>query len=272
MTRMLFGVITAARPPEDPLNVNKHQYEYDVDVDADVGTKVPVRHVILKDEFGSLDESEDTVLRPGNRVVVLFPDDRLNNGVIVCGLRNRSKKMSRDLGPHNSRRYNKVTQTVDKDGHWTLQLDQGEFIKVDKQKITISNSTGEELVFDKGAKSILVKAGKDWKTTLGGSMQVDATENVLINCKTATVNASNSVSIKTKKFDVQCDEALIKASKKFTVESTEIKMTGSKQAQLDGGEVLLGKGTGQVVTILTMPLVDNITGQPSIGLPKIRAG
>jgi phage gp45-like len=271
---MMYGAITAARPPEDPLNVNKYQYEYDVDCDGEAGTKVPVRHVIAGDLFGSLDEYEDRVFRPANRVVVIFPDDRLNNGIIVCCLRNNARKMARDLGPHHEQRYNKVTDTVDKDGHWTKRLDQGERVQMTKQKITITNANGEEVVIDRASKSILVKAGKDWKTTLGGSMQVDAAESVTVNCKNATVNAQQNITAKAgKKVEVSCEEATIKAAKKAKVETSEAEVNASKKAVIKGGEIILNEGISPITTEIShLGVVDLITGVPVQGVKKIKAG
>lgn len=236
MTRMLFGVITAVRPPDDPLNVNKLQYEYDVDVDHDVGTKVPTRHNVRADMFGSLDEYDDNTLRVANRVVMLFPDDALTRGVIIGCLRNTGRKMDRSKGAYRETRFNKVTETTDKSGHWSLKLDQGETILLTKSAITIRNGSGEEVTMDRSSKTISVKAGKDWKATLGGSMQVTAKAKIELTCKDATVKATGKVKI-------------------------------------TGGTVDINAATSPVTTEQShQGVVDLITGVPVIGVKKVKAG
>lgn len=261
------GTISAVRDPTDKLNINKVQYEYDVMIFKVGGAAIPVRHVIRGDLFGSMDDFEDTVLWPGNRVLVWFPDEILNNGIIICAIRNTSKKTSVTEGVHRRVRMNKTEQIVDAEGHLTLKLDQGEKVKIDKKLITIDNSTGESIVINKETKSITVKAGKDWKTTLGGSMQVDATENVVINAKNATVTIKENATVKAgKKCAIQCEEADIKATKKATVESAEVKITGKSKIDLN-------EAMSPITTEMShMGVVDLITGVPVQGVKKIKAG
>lgn len=256
---MYFGVITAARSPEDPLNVNKYQYEYDVDADGDVGNKIPLRHVVRGELFGSTDEFDDVTLRPGSRVVILAPANNLNAAIIVCALRNNPTKMGKDRGPFRQTRFGKVTQTVDKDGAWILQLDQGEVVSVTKAAITIDNSTGEKIVFDKAAKTITMTAGKDWNVQLGGSMNLTAQQDVLISCRNATVNAQENVTVN--------------AAKKLLAACENAEITASAKVKIKGGTIDLNQATSPITTELShMGVVDLITNVPVQGVKTIKAG
>ena len=239
-----------------------------------MGTKIPTRHNVRGELFGSLDEYDDVTLRVASRVVVLFPSDRYNNGVIVCGLRNNSSKMSHDLGAFHETRFNKTTQTVDKDGHWTLKLDQGEFLKVDKSKITFDNSTGEQIIFDKKAKTIFLNAGKDWIIKLGNNAQLTAANSVLINCKNATVTASENVTINAaKRLIAACENADVTAKAKVTVKCSDAEVNASGKIKLQGGTIDMNQALSPITTEDShLDVIDLITNVPVVGVKQIKAG
>lgn len=270
---MYFGAITASYPPTDDSNLNGIQYEYDAILVGDSQCLIPAKHLIRMDLFGSDDEFDDTPLRPGSRVVVLFRDSSLTSGLIIGCLRRTQTMMPEDEGVYRRTRFNETEQVVNRQGAWSITLDQGDKISVSKEKITLDNDNGESITIDRESQTIAVKAGKDWKLDVGGDATINATGNVTINCAEAKIKTTGNTTIEaTGSAKIKATEATIEATVSATVKAAQVDVKADASATVKAPVITLGNGGGSVITTATMPTWDLITGAPSMGVPTISAG
>ena len=261
-----YGIITEAYSPDSQFNANKFQYEYNVLVTGDYMSQIPMSRVIKSNSFGSLDDHGDTVLHIGSKVLVACVNGNTVHGVIIAELRNIPQKIKTDDGVYKKTRFNKIEEYWDKSGHWSLKLDTGPNIQVQKDIIIIDNTTGEKITFDKVNKTLQIDAN-NLKIIVNGNANISVQQNAQIDVKKNINISGQNITMKAKKdITLQADGDInVKAAKTATVK-------GDNETKVDGPKITLGKGTGAVLTQVTMPLVDNVTGVPSMGVTSITAG
>lgn len=228
-----FGTITNVYEPKDKINSSGYQYQYQVLITADEYAQLPCR-CIRGDIFGTNDDFEDVVLEVGAKVMVMFPRGDSSLGIIQGGTRHYPAGQNASLGKHWRNRFNSIVRYIDKDGNYSVTSDSGPSFKLTKNTVELNDSVGEKIVLDKASKTITIDA-KDLKINIKNAMSVTVSGDVTLNCKNVDVTASNNA----------------------TITAKEINLNGDM---------------GEVLTTKTMPLVDNITGQPSIGVRNVKAG
>jgi hypothetical protein len=257
------GYVQEVYPPSHAKNISKIQYEYSVEAVGKQNSYM-LFHCIVSDKFGNTNDYEMYTLKKGQKVVVAPVLGSATSGVIVGGLRNFAAFKEEGKGHHWIRRFNKITNMVSEKSEYTIKHDDGTEIKLEKdkitltdggtnkvtidktgKKITIEDGAGEKIIFDQSAKKLTIEA-KDMTLTLKGDLKADVTGKADIAVKKAvTLEAKGKVQIKS-----------------------------AVKVEIKGLQIDLGEGTAPIVTggpNGTHP-VDFITGAPILGLPLIKAG
>jgi hypothetical protein len=256
-----FGTVEEVVLPTDQKSASKYQTEYIVSVIVgDTFSSMEVRCIII-DEFGSPKDYNDKKLEPGYKVFVAFPRGDRTFGVILGGSRFFPTPQA-DAGRNAERRYREFTTTHADDGSYTMKSDAGPNLKIEKSKITIDDSNGDTIVFDKANRSLTVTA-KDSTVTMKdpdgnpASMTINVDGLVTINAKTATVKIEGTATVTAKEASIDTSgDTKVKASGKVTV---------------DGKTVELNGATGDILTTETQPFCF-VSGIPFVGSTKVKAG
>ena len=261
LTGFYFGTIEDVIFPTDPRSASKYQVEYIVSVIVgDTFSSMEARCVIM-DEFGSPKDYNDKRLEPGYKVFVAFPRGDRTFGVIIGGTRFWPKAQT-DKGRTAERRYREFTVTHADDGSYTMKSDAGPNLKIEKNKITIDDSNGDTVVFDKEKRSISVTA-KDSSITMRDPDGGDATMKV---------NVAGPVSINAKSAKVTIEGAATVTAKEATINTSgDTKVKASGKVSVDGKTVELNGATGDVMTTETQPFCF-VSGLPYVGSKTVKAG
>jgi hypothetical protein len=298
MDAVYIGSITAVYPPTHSNNSNKYQYEYTISLTGELFSQTPIPNCIKADVFGGLDDFDDAILSVGNAVLVSFPHSEFRCGIIIGCIRNHKKKMEIDRRVHWRQRFNKTEMTVDKAFNWSIKSDYGPSASVMVDKIILDDSMGQKITLDKNTKTITISAEtwtvnilKNANITVGGdltaavtgkaSLQVtgDATVAVtgMLNAsvaKDATIDIKGNANLKVamslnaevkNQVNLKCKELNAKVE-------GDAKVEAAGKIEVKGSTIELNGSMGEILTTLTMPVVDMITGTKSVGVPNVKAG
>jgi hypothetical protein len=268
------AIVEAVYPPNAPENISKYNYEYRLLVTMDNYAQVPVLNAVMKDEFGSIDDRHDIVLAPGSRVLVMFLRGYITEAIIIGGIRGFKGKVDPALNVHVLRRFNRFQTGIDKTNSWFAVSDDGPFQRIEPNKIIIDDSQGQRITFDKISKTITVESElwnidirKDVTMTVGGNVTASIKGN-------ANLSVDGDVTLTTKgnlKADIG-KKADIKVQENANVKCKNLTAQAEGRASIKAQEINLNGSGGRVVTTLTDPVVDLITGVPSVGVPTVKSG
>ena len=242
MYSVYVGTIEKVFSPSHPFNTSKFQYEYSVLVNTELFSQTSII-CIKADSFGGFDDFEDAILSPGNLVLVSFARDDFQSGAIIGCARQFSKKTEVSRGVHWRKRFNKFEMGIDSSYNWYAKSDSGPNAHVMVDKIILNDSAGQTITLDKNSKTITINAelwtiniNKDVKMTVGGNM-------------TATISGNATVKV-----------------------GGKLDATVGGKATIKAASIALNGEGGRVLTDKLNPVIDYITGVPSIGVPTVTSG
>ena len=259
LDKFYLGQIEKAIPPGDPANTTTgYQYQYQVLISGDRSSTLTVLCTVMAPIAGR-DHTEESVLATGLRVFVLFPGGSPAAGVIVGCARQYLKPMDAGRGRYWERRFNLITETVEKDFTWQVKHDLGTFIKVEARAVTISDGFGNEVVVNAGLGPI--GGSVDVK---GGAMSITVKGDV-------DIKAAGAVSVLAKDVTVKAVTVDVKA---LSMSATVLKDVSIKAGTVDvkAATINLNSVTGGMVLTTTSQPVCYVTGIPFVGVPIVKAG
>ena len=258
-----FGIVIASYDKDDVNNISKLFPEYDVFVfeqnENKSSTPITYKNCTCASGFGSKADFFEARLRAytkkttkattislsgqnGAIVLLLCLNGLSDTGIIISALSHPDRPTTlTGSDPHLEGEYNGVNIKVNADGSTSLTFNGAK------------DNDGNIINASQGVTEIKIE--KD------GSFQVDhsAITFRLDKSGDATLTANNDVNVNAKgsiNFQVQGD-ANIKVTGVASVVASEIDLNGSG---------------GMILTTLTDPVVDLITGIPTIGVPTVKAG
>jgi hypothetical protein len=295
---MYFGIIEEVYPPNHQMNASKLQYEYRALITIDGQAQLPVKCIKL-DPYGSIHNYEDSVLTKGCRVFVQFPRGDKSLGVIMGGSRFNNTGTDSKAGIIYEHRFNEIIETNDFKGSWMLRSTSGPFIKLEKTRISITDTpikqdgiqnanyqatndaaqsittdpfNGQFIVLDKAKGELFINTNelkiivnqnadvhirKDSKVVIDGAATINITKDATVNVQGNTnLNVAQNVVAKVKG-DLKAD-----IGGQATVKAKEIMLKS------DGA----GFPLSSLISTMSSPLVDMITGLPAEGLDTIQGG
>lgn len=257
MISMYFGVVVDIYPPTHKFNTFKHQYEYVVQVTGDDFCQFQVT-AIRQDSSGNLDCFEDEILSIGDNVFIFFPRGDRSQGIITGGPRKFSKVQDPKLGKYYLKRFNTIETYIDKDGNWSVTSDKGPHAHVRTNNIELNDSVGEQILLDKDTKTITINT-KEWVVNVKGNanIKIDGNANLQVG-GSANVKVGGSLTA-----DV---------SGKASVKAAALDANIKGEAKVKASNITLNGQAGKVLTTMTDPVVDYITGVPSQGVPNVKSG
>jgi hypothetical protein len=304
--QLYLGVIQEVYSPGDPLNASKYQYEYRVLISGDGNAQIPCK-CIRMDPYGSYHNYQDAVLSKGYRVFVQFPRGDRSMGVIMGGSRFRQEVQDPKAGIIYEHRFNEVVNTVDFTGAWTTRTTSGTFLKVEKNKVTISDTLiqqpgyqntnfqaqnnaaspvttdpfdGEFIILDKAAGQLWINTNQ-FKVVVNknADIHVRADSNVVLDgAATITVGKDANVTVNgNANVNVAKDlQANVTGELKATV-GKDATITSSGSVKVSAKDISLqAQGASfplaALLTTTSDPIIDYITGIPTQGTPTIKAG
>lgn len=230
------GLIQDVYPPKHPRNRTGIQYEYLVAAIGKLQTHHPI-HCVVRDKFGSNNDFEIFTLRKNQKVLVSCILGFNENGVIMGAVKNNSEPMTADLGHFWKRRFNNITNSIDKDSTYSIKNDSGTEVDVKNDMVILSDGSGGKVTVDRTSKTVTIEDGA------GESIVLDRGSNTItVTGKTLNININGTASIK--------------ASGDCSVDAANIKLNG---------------GLGPILSEVTYPF-DPITGIPTTGIKTVRGG
>lgn len=264
------GVVTASYPPSDTRNRSKLTIEYDVIVieqNADIGaTTILYRNCMSAEGLGSIADYLEMALRftkkkttkgdsintkgqDGAIVLMLCLDGMSDKGIIIGALTHPDRPTNlTDQGPLLVGEYNGVKVTVNEDGSTSLVFKGA------------TNNSGSAVDPSQGNTTVQIQ--KD------GSFQVDhSTITFLLNRGGfASLTAKKEITLATQ------GKVLITANGDVDVNCANANVTSSGKTIISASEIDLNGATGNILTTVTDPVVDLITGVPTQGVPTVKSG
>lgn len=279
MYSVYVGTIEKVFAPNHQYNANKYQYEYSVLVSMDGYNQVSVPNCIKADTLGGFDDFEDTVLSPGNLVLVSFVRDELKCGIIMSCIRNFTKKTEVDRAVHWRKRFNKFETAIDSKYNWSAKSDFGPNAHIMVDKIILDDSQGQKITLDKNTKTITVEAElwtieirKDVKMTVGGNVTATVVGNVSMDIGgNANVNVHGALSA-----TVDKDATLaVKGNAVVTVDKS-LTATVKGRADVKADQIFLNSQGEEFSSVTTeyshQGVIDLVTGVPCEGVQSVKAG
>ena len=273
------GIVTTSYPVSNENNHSKLTTEYDVLVieqNEDKGaTTIQYRNCLSAEGLGSIADFFEKALRPkkkkstkgdsvdlkgqdGAIVLMLCLDGMSDKGIIIGALTHPDRKTNLvDGDPFLEGEYNGVNIKITKDGSATFTFKgatNSEGKPIDSSQGNTTLKIEKDGSFQADHDTISFRMARDGTTTLKGKKDINLTTDANVN-----ITASKKVNIKATG-DVSIEaggDCKVKASGKATVKASSIELNGD---------------TGMILTTTTMPLVDLITGTPSVGVPNVKAG
>lgn len=285
------GTVEAVYPPNHKLNVSRYQYEYKVLVTLDGSfSQIPVNNCIRSDANGFLDNYEDQLLLPSSVVLVAFPNGSTSYAVILGAIRNHTSPapVIADSQQQWKKRYNRFELTVDKDYNFTAKSDSGPFAQVKVDKVILDDSVGEQVILDKANKTLTLNC-KEFVVNVKGNANIviDNDANITIK-KNATIKVNENanitvdknVTLKCKNLEatvqeaakIKCKELTADVSGSAKIKCKELSAEAALTAKIKALSISLNGSSGAILTDTLNPLIDLITGVPSIGVPTVRSG
>lgn len=282
MNGIFMGVVEKVLAPNSPQNISKYQYEYTVMVSTENYAQIKVINAIIADSLGQIDDFQEVVLDPGARVLVMFVNQSRTNCVILSGLRNYSKPMTVEQGQRLGKRFNRIETGIDKTNSWYVKSDFGPYARVEPAKIILDDSVGQKVTIDKETKTITIESElwnidirKDVTMKVGGNVNATITGNVTMSVGgDVSVDAKGSLTAKIgKNANIEVKENVTAKCKQLDAKvETDATIKAGRTAKIDAKDIQLNGQAGRVLTTITDPYVDMITGLPSIGVPNVKAG
>lgn len=296
------GVVVKAHPVSDPSNHSKLTTEYDVQVieqNQDQGaTSIFYRNCMSAESMGSIADFLEKALRPqkkkankgatklndqdGAIVLLLCLDAMSDKGIIVSSLTHPDRKTKlKSSDPYLEGEYNGINVVVNTDGSTTLTFKgatdnegkpidpvQGNTeIKIEKDGSYQVDHNTITFRMDKGGTASL-NAKKDVNVTAQGNVTFQVTGNATINTQGNTsVNASGEVNVKSG------GNTSVDAGGNVEVKAGgTCDVNASATVNVKAPLVNVNAAAGDVLTDITDPFVDLITGFPTQGVKTFKAG
>lgn len=233
--KIFLGTVEKIFPPDNGNNFYKYQYIYRVKITLDSHSQLPV-NCVLAEKYGSTNNFDDHILELNARVLVAFINNDTTLGVIIGSVRMHDKITDQALGQHYKKRYNNIEEFISKDGNFSVtSLLGGTNIQVNTDNIVLDDASGDKITIDKANKKITIEC-QTWDVRVKGN---------------ATINVDGNVNITSK------GNTNLTSSGTATVTAKLIKLNGQN---------------GNVMTDMLNPVVDLITGVPSIGVKDVKSG
>jgi hypothetical protein len=272
---MYIATIASVYPVGHQLNKSKYQTEYNLVYTDNMGASVPVANAILKSSFGSRDDYEDERLLVGSVVLCEFPGDNRSFCVIHAGIRNYTKSSSSTPAGQLEwiKRYNKIEMGINPAQAFFVKSDSGPNLTVATDKIHLDDSAGQSLTLDKNSKTVIIKGNK-LNITIEGTANINVKGAVTLNAEsTLTATVKGKVSLTTEA-DAEITAANLKATIKGNVDlkCKAAKVNAEGDVEVKAATIKLNGSMGNVLTTATDPIVDFLTGVPTIGVPTIKGG
>lgn len=253
-TALRFGVIKQIYSINDPNNISGLSTEYDVDVieqDMNRGVApITYKNCLSVDALGSVADFfeknfreqtlSDNLQLPltkgqnGATVLVLCLDATTGKGVVLGGLNHPDRPTTLiDNQPRLSGQYNGVGIAINPDGSCSLTFNGA------------TDNDGNPTNPSQGTTIFQIKTDGSFEFT-NSSVDILGDKSGALTITTTgdtTINASGDCNVT--------------ASGKVVVTGSEIDLNGS---------------TAEVLTNISMPVIDSIFGEPSIGFPSVKTG
>ena len=277
------GVVLQVVYPDDPKNITKDRIEYVIKVKGQVypnaisvlgsGGKYNynqrVRKPTEKSESGQIKRETLDEFLDGEAIYVMFLEGHGNVPLIVGAsenpLRGKYKKFSKAQGVFDIEEFNGVEFLIDKDSNYTIKQ--------------VGRKNAEGVIQNPTA------VGTQIKIYGNGNIELDAKNNkVMMDDAGVKVDDKNGNTIEMKSGAVTINvsgQANVISSGKTVVSTgadceinagADCKITASGDCKVTASTVKLNGSSGMVLTTVTDPVVDLITGVPTQGVPTVKAG
>lgn len=254
--QVTLATVTKVVGPDSADSKSKKRLEYDLLSFGKDGARTEIRSAVQLDRFADADDYEYRVLRPGARVVVVFPKGEVLAPIIIGCLTGAGHSQKLGDGVNWTRRFQEITSNINRFGEWSVTSDDGPNIRVEKEIIILDASNGQKITIDKTNKKITVDAG-DFNVTVTGNATINVTGNVTLSCDKATITAKGNA-------DVSCKDLNVTAKGKANIKASgKVSLKGSV-AEINGSD-------GDILTTTTQPTC-YVTGIPFQGSSKAKAG
>lgn len=240
--KIYFGQVIEAIPPTDQRNFYKHQYIYSVSIKLDLFSTVNY-FCVKADSYGSKVNFKDEVLDVGAKVFVSFLVEDLNFGIIMGSSRFFPTPTDTALGRHLKDRFNNIETFISKDNNYSVtSLIGGTNLQINTGSIVLDDASNDKITIDKANKKITIEC-QTWNVEVKGN---------------ATINVGGSANITANDVNVTAKG------------STKLKSSGS--TTVTASNITLNGSSGAVLTDTLNPVVDLITGVPSVGVKNVKSG
>jgi hypothetical protein len=240
--KLLLGQVIEVLPPSDERNFYKYQHVYKVKLKLDLFAQTNY-YCIKTDAFGSTVNFKDEILDVGAKVFVTFLNEDFSFGIILGASRFFPSPTDSSLGKHTKTVFNDVEEHVSKEGNYSVKsLTTGVNVQVNTKSIVLDDASGDKITIDKENKKITIQC-ETWSVEVKGNATINVSKNAEITAKNINVTANGNTNL-----------------------------TSSGVTQVTASLVQINGGSGGVMTDNLNPVVDFITGVPSIGVPNVRSG
>lgn len=243
-----------------------------------------VRSITEKSFTGELSEGEFNENLDGEHVYVMFVEGKGDIPIIIGAATHPKQyvKASKDQAQFEADEFNGLEIGIDKDGSYTvkqvgLKDKDGTILNPDavSSVIKLDAKTGDiemnpfgledltslRIKFTKASKQVDIDAqGNSIVMGAGGIKTTDKNGNI-VEMKSGAVNITVS------------GDAKVAVSGKADISTGgDTKVTAGGNVVLTGSKVEMNGSSGMVLTTVTDPVVDLITGTPTVGVPTVMAG
>lgn len=242
LNKIFLGQVVEVILPQDSRNFYKYQHVYKVKLRLDLFAQTNY-YCIKSDAYGSSQNFRDEILDVGSKVFVTFLNEDNSYGIILGASRFHGSATDSSLGKHFKDTFNNVERYISRDNNYSVKsLLSGVNLQVNTKSIILDDASGEKITLDKENKKIIIEC-ETWQVTVKGN---------------ATINISGNANITASNVDV-------KANGNTNLTSTGVTTVTSSMVNINGA-------SGAVMTDTLNPVVDFITGVPSIGVQNVRSG
>ncbi|NBO99756.1 MAG: hypothetical protein EBU90_06470 [Proteobacteria bacterium] len=239
--RVFLGTIEKILPPDNTNNFYKYQYVYKVKISMNGFSQVPV-NCVLSEKYGSKNNFDDHVLELGARVLVVFLNYDTTLGVIIGAVRLYDSPTDVALGQHYKKRFNRIEEFISKDNNYSLTSLSGPNFHLNTDSIVLDDASQDKITIDKTNKKITIEC-QTWNVEVKGNATINVGGNATVSANNVNVTASGNTNLN--------------SSGTTNVTASNINLNGS---------------SGAVMTDTLNPVVDLITGVPSIGVKNVKSG
>lgn len=246
------GKIEEVYEPKNPKNLSKHHYEYLVSLFVGNVSKSPVRCVGM-DGFGHFYDNSDTVFSVQSYVYIFFINGDCSAGVILGAPRKFHQPMRPEV--YKTIRFNSIAVNWLQKKCFQIISDDGPQFLLDSNTIKLDDSNNT-IELNKTKKTITLQCD-DWRVIVRRSAKIEVTEKAEILAKNADIVVKDKVNLK-------CKDAFVEMSGSG-------KIIAKKNVEVQGQNILLNGGSGNVLTTLSQPTC-YVTGAPFKGSSTVKAG